>query len=74
MTLNITLQEEYSRGELLLRSFFGFIYILLPHAFLLAFFGIWGSILGFIAFWLILFTGRYPAFAQLVGLVKPSPF
>lgn len=72
MTLNIVHQEEYSRGELLLRSFFGLIYIVLPHAFLLAFFGIWGSILGFISFWLILFTGRYPEsfFEYQVKLLK----
>lgn len=72
MTLNIVHQEEYSRGELLLRSFFGLIYIMLPHAFLLAFFGIWGSILGFISFWLILFTGRYPEsfFEYQVKLLK----
>jgi len=60
MKLTVTLQEEYSRGELLLRSFFGFLYIMFPHAFLLLFFGIWGSILSFISFWIILFTGRYP--------------
>lgn len=60
MKLSVTLQEEYSRGELLLRSFFGFFYIMLPHAFFLMFFGIWGSILSFISFWIILFTGRYP--------------
>ena len=53
-------QEEYSRGELLLRTFFGAFYIVLPHAFILMFLGIWSSILTFIAFWSILFTGRYP--------------
>jgi hypothetical protein len=60
MKLTINYQESYSRGELLLRSFFGIFYILLPHAFLMIFFGIWSSILSFIAFWSILFTGRYP--------------
>lgn len=60
MKLTVRHQESYSRGELLLRSFFGFLYIGFPHTFLLAFFGLWGSILGFIAFWSILFTGRYP--------------
>lgn len=60
MKLTIAHQEEYSRGELLLRSFFGFFYIMLPHGFLLMFFGIWGSSISFLSFWLILFTGRYP--------------
>lgn len=60
MKFEIIRQEQYSRGELLLRSFFGFIYIALPHLFVLFFMQIWGSILSFIAFWTILFTGRYP--------------
>lgn len=60
MKLEFQRQESYSRGELLLRSFFGPIYIGLPHGFLLMFFGIWGQILRLISFWIILFTGRYP--------------
>lgn len=60
MKLSISHQEHYSRSELLLRSIFGMIYIVLPHTFILFFLGIWGSILSVIAFWVILFTGRYP--------------
>lgn len=60
MKLNIKLQERYSRGELLLRTFFGPLYILLPHSFILMFISLWSSILTFISFWAILFTGRYP--------------
>lgn len=60
MKLRIKYQESYSRGELLLRTLFGVIYIFIPHMFLLFFFGIWGAILQFITFWIILFTGRYP--------------
>lgn len=60
MKLTITHQETYSRGDLLLRTLFGWIYMTLPHVFFLLFFGIWSAILGFIAFWVILFTGRYP--------------
>lgn len=60
MKLTIAYQERYSRKDLLLRTIFGWLYIYLPHAFLLAFMSIWSSILGFIAFWAILFTGRYP--------------
>ena len=72
MKLTIKHQESYSRGELLLRSFFGWIYILLPHGFLLMFMGIWSAILTFISFWAILFTGRYPqSFYEFqVGLQK----
>jgi len=60
MKLAINYQESYSRGELLLRTFFGILYMILPHVFLLAIFGIWSQIITFIAFWSILFTGRYP--------------
>jgi len=60
MTFEIKHAEQLSRGELLLRTFFGWLYIGLPHGFLLLFAGLWGAILGFISFWIILFTGRYP--------------
>ena len=72
MKLSIQHQERYSRGELLLRTFFGWIYILIPHAFILMFVGLWGAILQFVAFWVILFTGRYPEsmFEFQQGLMK----
>lgn len=60
MKLTITYQESYSRGQLLLRSFFGLIYMIFPHIFIMMFCNIWASILSFISFWVILFTGRYP--------------
>ncbi len=60
MKLTIAHQEDYSRGELLLRAIFGFIYIAIPHSFLLAFFAIWSQIITFVAWWVILFTGRFP--------------
>ena len=37
MKLTITHQEHYSRGQLLLRTFFGWIYIAIPHYFVLMF-------------------------------------
>ena len=60
MKLEIKRQDEYSRGELLLRSFFGLFYIAIPHAFLMFFIGIYTGILQFLAFWVVLFTGKYP--------------
>jgi hypothetical protein len=60
MTLTITHQEKYSRGELLLRTLFGYFYILIPHGFLLGIVGIWSAILSFVTFWIVLFTGRFP--------------
>jgi len=44
----------------LLRTLFGWIYIAIPHGFLLIFFGLWSLILTFIAWWVVLFTGVYP--------------
>jgi len=60
MYFNIQQQERYSRGELLLRTFLGAFYIMIPHGLLLAFMGIAGQVLTFISFWIILFTGSYP--------------
>ena len=72
MTLTIKHQETYSRGELLLRTIFGFFYIGIPHFFLLFFVSIWSAILQFISFWAILFTGRYPEsfFEFQVGVMR----
>jgi hypothetical protein len=72
LTYDIKHQERYSRGELLLRSFFGFFYIIIPHAFLLFFFSFWGSILQFISFLVVLFTGEYPQsfFEYQVKLIR----
>ena len=60
MKLTITHQEKYSRGELLLRTFFGWLYIAIPHGFLLVFIGIWSAILTFATFWIVLFTAQFP--------------
>lgn len=60
LTFDIKHQERYSRGELLLRAIFGWLYIQIPHFFLLFFVGLWGTLLRFISFFIILFTGRYP--------------
>lgn len=60
MILTIQHQESYSRGQLLLRTLFGGIYIVLPHFFLLYFMMIWGAILSLISWFAVLFTGKYP--------------
>ena len=60
MKLKVTLQDSYSRAELILRTLFGFFYIALPHGFLMIFVGLWAAILRFVAFWIVLFTGKYP--------------
>ncbi len=72
MTYSIKHAESLSRGELLLRTFFGIIYIILPHVFILFFLSLWGAILSFVAWWIILFTGRYPQsfFEYQVKLIR----
>jgi hypothetical protein len=59
-TLDIPYPETLSRGTLLLKSFLGFIYVLIPHGFILYFRFLWTAILMFLAFWVVLFTGSYP--------------
>lgn len=58
-SLDIPYKESYSRGKLLLRTFFGF-FMIFPHVFILIFRLWWGAILGMLAWWIILFTGKYP--------------
>jgi Domain of unknown function (DUF4389) len=74
MKVTIKHQDHFSRGELLLRLFFGWLYIGIPHYFLLFFMSIWGSILYLVSFLIILFTGSYPKsmFEYQLGLMKWS--
>lgn len=60
MNFDIKHQESYSRGQLLLRSLFGILYIGIPHMFVLYFIMIGVAVVNFIAWWAILFTGKYP--------------
>lgn len=59
MTFDIKYQEEYSRGEMLLRAFFGFFYIIIPHGFMLMIYGIGLMFISFISFLKLLFTGKW---------------
>lgn len=60
MKLEIKLQQNYSRGELLLRTFFGWLYIGFPHGVCLALLGFASSCISFISWFIVLFTGKYP--------------
>ncbi len=53
-------QARYSRGELLLRTFFGWFYIVIPHYFLLFFLMFASIFVVFVSWWAVLFTGQYP--------------
>jgi hypothetical protein len=52
--------EKSSRGILLLRTFFSFFYVMIPHGFMLFFFGIAAAVVMFISWFVILFTGKFP--------------
>jgi hypothetical protein len=52
--------ERLSRGMLLLKVFFGWLYVGIPHGIMLFFYGIAVAVVTFIAFWVILFTGKFP--------------
>lgn len=60
MNMTIAHQERYSRGQLLLRTFFGWLYICIPHFFILFFLFVWSAILQFVTFWVTLFTAKFP--------------
>lgn len=60
VSFSVTYPEKLSRGLLLLRTLFGWIYIYIPHCFCLCFRLIGHSVVAFIAWWAILFTGKMP--------------
>ena len=64
MSYSVTFQVEYperlSRGWVVLKLLFGWLYVGIPHGIILFFYGIAVAVVTFIAFWAILFTGKYP--------------
>jgi len=60
MKFNVVYHEKQSRGELLLRFFFGAFYIMLPHMIVQGVLGIGLLFIRFFTFWVILFTGKFP--------------
>jgi len=52
--------QEMSRGKLLLKTFFGWLYIGIPHGIILSVLGFIAGIMSFFAWWAVLFTGKYP--------------
>ena len=72
VTLSVDYPDRLSRGILLLKILFGWLYVGIPHGFVLYFYGIAAGIVMFIAFWAILFTGRLPRGLHdfLVGYIR----
>jgi hypothetical protein len=61
VSLTIPYQENSSRGSLLLRLFFGWLYVGIPHGICLAFRCMATGVLVWLAWFAVLFTGRYPS-------------
>jgi hypothetical protein len=72
VTLTVEYPERLSRGILILKVLFGYFYVGIPHGFCLCFYGIAVAVVVFIAFWAILFTGKYPRgmFDFVVGYMR----
>jgi len=60
VTYELEYVESYPQGQALLVAIFGWLYVGIPHGIILIFRSIWGGILNFLAFWSVLFTGKYP--------------
>ncbi len=60
LTYEIQHQNEYARGELLLRTFFGWLYMAIPHGFMLMLCGLALWFMTIASFFIILFTGVTP--------------
>jgi hypothetical protein len=58
--ITVEYPETLSRGKLILKVLFGLLYAGIPHYFVLYFYAIAVAVVTFIAFWCILFTGKYP--------------
>lgn len=73
---NVTIEypERLSRGLVVLKGLFGWLYVGIPHGIILTFYGIAVAVITFVAFWIILVTGKYPRglFDFVVGYIRWS--
>ena len=67
--LQIEYPQQLSRLHLLLKTFLGWLYVVIPHIIILYVYGILAAVVTIIAFFAILFTGKYPQglFSFVVG-------
>ena len=72
--VNVEYPEKLSRLHLLAKFFFGWLYVGIPHGIALYIYGLVVIIVQFIAFFAILFTGKYPRgmFDFVVGYYRWS--
>jgi hypothetical protein len=73
-TYQVEHPEKLSRGLLLLRIFFGWLYVGIPHGIVLWFYAIAVGFVQFISFFTVLFAGKYPIgmFNFVVGFMRWS--
>lgn len=60
VTFEIAYPENLSRGKVLLKVLLGWAYVGIPHGVMLTLYSLATSVVTFIAFWIILFTGHHP--------------
>ena len=72
VTYQVEYPEKLSHGMPLIKYFFGWLYVLIPHGFCLFFYQIAVGIVLFISFWAILFTGKFPRgmFDFVIGALR----
>ena len=58
--LSIEYPDRLSRGWVVLKALFGWLYVGIPHGICLMLYEIAVGVVTFIAFWAILFTAKYP--------------
>ena len=72
VTFQVDYPEKLSHGMVLVKVLFGWLYVGIPHGICLLFYEIAAGVVLFIAFWAILFTGKFPRgmFDFVVGWMR----
>ena len=72
VTLNVDYPEKLSRGMVVLKLLFAWLYVGIPHGFMLFFYGIAVFVVQIVAFFAILFTAKFPQglFDFVVGYLR----
>ena len=72
VTFDVEYPERLSRGWVVLKALFGWLYVGIPHGIVLWLYGIAVGVVTFIAFWVILFTAKFPKgmFDFVVGYMR----
>ena len=74
VNFDVEYPEKLSHGMVLVKALFGWLYVGIPHGIVLFVYGIAVAVVLFIAFWAILFTGKFPRgmFDFVVGYMRWS--